>query len=125
MKSHDAHKLLHKFYGPFPIVDRIGAAAYQLQLPSSAAIHNVFHVSQLKLCPNPQGLPVQQIPAPVTYVGKVPIAILDRKMVKRGHKAATKVLIQWKDLPLDNIHIIIQLLFFLIFLVTAPTILHH
>ncbi|MCI48682.1 hypothetical protein A2U01_0069925, partial [Trifolium medium] len=63
---------------------------------------NVFHVSQLKLCTNPQGQPVQHIPAPLVHVGKIPIAILDRKMVKRGHKAATKVLIQWKDLPLDK-----------------------
>lgn len=30
---------------------------------------------------------------------KEPEAILDRKMVKRGRAAATKVLVKWKGLP--------------------------
>jgi hypothetical protein len=102
MKSHGVHKLLPKYYGPYLVEDRIGATAYKLQLPPSANIHNVFHVSQLKLCPNPQGQQIQHIPAAFTIADKVPVAILDRKMVKRGHTAATKVLVQWKDLPLDN-----------------------
>ncbi|PNY00055.1 Ty3/gypsy retrotransposon protein [Trifolium pratense] len=102
MKSHGFHKLLPKFYGPFPVLDRIGSTAYQLELPPSAAIHNVFHVSQLKLCPNPQGMPIQHIPASLSHETRIPIAILDRKMVKRGNRAATKVLVQWKDLPMDK-----------------------
>ncbi|PNX71154.1 Ty3/gypsy retrotransposon protein [Trifolium pratense] len=102
MKSHGVHKLLPKFYDPYQVVDRIGATAYQLQLPSSTAIHNVFHVSQLKLCPNPENQSIQHLPAALPIADKVPVAILDRKMVKMGHTAATKVLVQWKDLPLDK-----------------------
>jgi hypothetical protein len=102
MKSHGFHKLLPKFYGPFPVIDRIGATAYKLELPDSAAIHNVFHVSQLKLCPNPQDQPIQYFSSPLVKLGKVPLAILDRKMVKRGRVAATKVLVQWKDVPADK-----------------------
>lgn len=41
-------KLALKLYGPFRITDRIGAAAYRLDLPSDSLIHPVFHVSQLK-----------------------------------------------------------------------------
>ena len=41
------HKLLPKRYGPFSIIKKIGNVAYQLDLPTSMKIHNVFHVDLL------------------------------------------------------------------------------
>jgi hypothetical protein len=44
-------KLALRVVGPYPMIDRIGHAAYRLQLPESMSdIHNVFHVSQLRKC---------------------------------------------------------------------------
>lgn len=104
LKQHRHHKLLPKFFGPFKILDRIGGTAYHLEIPTTTGIHPVFHVSQLKLCPNPEQavtvpLTASHLPPPDTLV---PEAILGRKMVKRGNIAATKVLVQWKDCGPDQ-----------------------
>ena len=48
-------KLLPRFVGPFEILERVGAVAYQLALPPSmSSVHEVFHVFMLrKYTPDP------------------------------------------------------------------------
>ena len=44
-------KLSPRYIGRYEITEECGPMAYRLQLPSQlAAVHNVFHVSQLKKC---------------------------------------------------------------------------
>jgi hypothetical protein len=41
-------KLSRKWIGPYPIKEKLGELNYQLELPSSMKIHNVFYVHLLK-----------------------------------------------------------------------------
>ena len=42
-------KLTPRFVGPFEIVEKVGAVAYRIALPSSLSnLHDMFHVSQLQ-----------------------------------------------------------------------------
>ena len=49
-------KLAPRYIGPFEILEICGPVAYQIRLPSRlAAVHDVFHISQLKKCVSPWG----------------------------------------------------------------------
>jgi len=51
-------KLRRKCFGPFKILELVGTVAYKLQLPATARIHSIFHISVLKKC---IGDPQQQV----------------------------------------------------------------
>ncbi|CAL1413314.1 unnamed protein product [Linum trigynum] len=90
-------KLAPKFYGPFLVFQKIGVVAYKLQLPEGAAIHNVFHVSQLKKARGAQVLVQPTLPE-VDDAGTLklePTAVLARRVVERDNRTATQLLIQW------------------------------
>jgi hypothetical protein len=54
-------KLAPWYIGPYQIQARHGEVAYQLSLPENlSAVHDVFHVSQLKKCLR---MPEEQLPA--------------------------------------------------------------
>nr|KYP37502.1 Retrotransposable element Tf2 [Cajanus cajan] len=42
-----SHKLGRRYHGPFQVICRIGAVAYELSIPEQARLHTVFHVSLL------------------------------------------------------------------------------
>lgn len=78
-------KLSPRFYGPFQVEARVGTVAYKLQLPGSAQLHPVFHVSLLKKKLGQQVIATPTLP-PVTDEGVLqlePVAVLAKRMVKR------------------------------------------
>jgi hypothetical protein len=92
-------KLAPRYVGPFEILEICGLVAYRLQLPPQlAAIHNVFHVSQLKKCVS---VPTEIIDTqtidiePDLSYKEHPIRILDTK--ERSTRRATIRIfkIQW------------------------------
>lgn len=93
------HKLSARYYGPYTVTERIGIVAYRLNLPGSSRIHNVFHVSQLKKKLGKKHT-VQTILPGIDDGGVLnpqPLAILDRKLIKKGNSPTTMVLIQWEN----------------------------
>ena len=103
MVNRPCPKLTYKFFGPFQILQRIGALAYKLRLPDDSLIHPVFHISQLKPY-TPDYTPVfSELPRvpDLTAVSLQPIAILDRRMVKKGNSSIVQVKVQWSSLSPD------------------------
>ena len=98
-------KMTKRYYGPFRITARMGKVAYQLQLPDQSRIHNVFHISLLKpyvATDQPQDSvdlpPVAMDNEPVV----TPLAIIASKLIPSEMGPKRMVLVQWKDLPLEE-----------------------
>ena len=47
-KAKKDNRLSRKYYGPYKVLQNIGAMAYKLELPAYSWVHPVFHVSCLK-----------------------------------------------------------------------------
>jgi hypothetical protein len=76
-------KLAPRYVGPFEILKVCGPVAYRIRLPSQlAAIHDIFHISQLKKCII---VPAEIVEAPTIEIEpdlsytEQPIEILDTK----------------------------------------------
>jgi hypothetical protein len=94
-------KLAPRYIGPFPILERCGPVAYQLQLPETlSAVHNVFHVSQLKKCLRVPDLTIDMMDVtlePDLTYSEHPIRVLDQKdRITRG-RVLKFYKIQWNQ----------------------------
>lgn len=97
MRKDKYHKLSLRFFGPYKVIQKVGKVAYKLELPEDAQVHPVFHVSQLKIHKGapPATPPAVPIVNPNGVIAMEPLAILDRRMAKRGNVAAVYLLVQW------------------------------
>ncbi|WVZ90043.1 hypothetical protein U9M48_036376 [Paspalum notatum var. saurae] len=94
-------KLAPRYVGPFKITEQCGPVAYRLELPPHlAAVHDVFHVSQLKKCSRVSEEEVDtsqvQIEPELTYEAR-PIKILDQKQRSTLRNTVNFYKVQWSD----------------------------
>lgn len=95
------NKLSFRYYGPYKILHKVGQVSYKLDLPASAKIHPVVHVSQLKKHVPPQLIIDQDLSSVCTDPDQqlLPVKILDRRQWPVGSKLLSQVLVQWSSLP--------------------------
>jgi hypothetical protein len=104
MVNRPCPKLAFKFFGPFKVLAKIGVTAYKLDLPDSAQVHPVFHVSQLKPY-HPSYTPVFTSLPPLvdlSRTGIIPEEILDRRLVCKGNQVVPQILIRWSSVPVES-----------------------
>ncbi|WVZ71289.1 hypothetical protein U9M48_019891 [Paspalum notatum var. saurae] len=94
-------KLSPRYIGPFKITEQCGPVAYRLELPPHlAAVHDVFHVSQLKKCLRVPEEVIDtsqiQIQPDLTYEEK-PIKILDQKQRSTRRRTFNFYKVQWSN----------------------------
>jgi hypothetical protein len=93
-------KLAPRHIGPYEITERCGPVAYRIRLPERfAAVHNVFHVSQLRKCAHePEMRVINEANAwiqPDLSLVEHPIQILDTKKRKTRRRSVTMYKILW------------------------------
>ena len=94
-------KLAPRYIGPFETLEVCGPVAYRIRLPSRlAAIHDVFHISQLKKCVRVSEEVVEQqdmeIESNLPYV-EHPMKILDIKERSTRRAKVKMYKIQWNN----------------------------
>ena len=94
-------KLAPRYVGPFLIIEQCGPVAYRLELPARlSAVHNIFHVSQLRKC--------LRVPEKVIDVEKLqlepdlvyseqPIKIVDFKTRVTRNQTSNFYKVQWSN----------------------------
>jgi hypothetical protein len=86
------------------VLQLIGSVAYKLELPATALVHPVFHVSQLKpFTPNftPVFSDMSQL-VDLSQIKVYPVQIVERRMVRKGNKPVVQIRVAWSNLPADT-----------------------
>lgn len=96
MANKPFNKLEAKYIGPYPIDAKVGVVAYKLLLSVDVVIHSIVHVSYLRKGHKMHSVinhpPILKLFSPYCPIPKV---VLERRLVRKGDKVVTQVLIKW------------------------------
>jgi hypothetical protein len=98
-------KLAPWYCGPFEVLDRVGPIACRLTLPPIVKVHNVFHVSLLKIYVHDSNHIIDWSMIQVELEGEFipePQCILDRKETPLWNRTIAQVKVQWKHFGPDE-----------------------
>ena len=97
-------KLLPKWYGPYPIIERKGAVAYWLKLPSEMKIHDVFHIDLLLPYKEMEAYgPGYTRPPPDLIEGEEEYEVESIRDIRRkGRSRKCEYLVHWRGYPASD-----------------------
>ena len=93
-KTPGSAKLMPKYIGPFPVMDKVGHQAYRLKLPEHFKIHDVLHVPLLE--PYSDNGKYQPPPATVLIEGKPEYQVEQILDTRKRTRRAREYLVQWE-----------------------------
>ena len=94
------HKLSFRYFGPYPVLAKVGAVAYKLQLTENTNIHPVFHISLLKKALSATTQVSSDLPVNYeTDIFRIPVKVLQRRLKPDGDHIVSEVLVQWSSWP--------------------------
>jgi hypothetical protein len=94
-------KLSFKYFGPFEILDRVGAVAYKLKLPEQCVVHPVLHVSQLKRVVGVSVPITAELPSDLT-AWQLPEMVLQKRLTNHNIRPVLQGLIKWSAYRVRN-----------------------
>ncbi|XP_057429492.1 uncharacterized protein LOC130722691 [Lotus japonicus] len=102
--TRDCPQLTAPYYGPYPIIARIGAVANRLQLPEGGRVHPVFHASLLKEAVGNNSVELQLLDhlTGVEVASVHPFSVITSRFTTRQGSTLPQVWIQWQGKPADE-----------------------
>ena len=98
-----AHKLQHKFEGPYEIQARVSPTSYRVKLPPRRRVHNVFHSTRMKLATHSALYPDRRGGrADPLLVGDEEHWEVETILRSRMHRRRQQYLVHWQGFPVSE-----------------------
>ena len=95
-----AHKLRHRFAGPYQIIARVSATSYRVRLPPRSRVHPVFHSSRIKRHSPSELYPERRGGrADPSIIGEEEVWEVQQILQKRRHRRRLQYLVHWRGFP--------------------------